>query len=72
MDNSNVAVKQLSKSEQALDNFLHEIMIITSVRHQNLVHLKGCCLEGDQRILVYDYMENKNLADALWGMHHLP
>jgi len=36
------------------------------VKHNNLVKLKGCCLHGIQRYLVYEYVENKNLGEALW------
>jgi serine/threonine protein kinase len=67
-DGTKVAVKQLIKSQQMLPEFLNEIVVISSVRHRNLVKLKGCCISGDQRILVYEYVENQNLAEALWGM----
>ncbi|KAG0577173.1 hypothetical protein KC19_5G136300 [Ceratodon purpureus] len=65
-DGSEVAVKQLNNSDQVLAEFLNEIVTISNVRHRNLVKLKGCCIKGDQRILVYEYVENKNLAEALW------
>ena len=63
-----MAVKRLIPSKQMLTEFLNEIVVIANMRHRNLVKLKGCCLSGDQRILVYEYVENKNLAEALWGM----
>jgi len=66
-DGTELAVKQLTKSQQGLTEFLNEIVAITGVRHRNLVKLKGCCVRSDQRILVYEYVENKNLAEALWG-----
>lgn len=70
LDGTELAVKQLiTKSGQGITEFLNEILAITGVRHRNLVKLKGCCLKGDQRILVYEYVENKNLAEALWGMY---
>jgi len=65
-DDSIVAVKQLTNSEQGLAEFLNEIVTISGVKHRNLVKLKGCCIKGDQRMLVYEYVENKNLAEALW------
>ena len=68
LDGTEVAVKQLYNSEQVVAEFLNEIVTICNVRHRNLVKLKGCCIKGDQRILVYEYVENKNLAEALWGM----
>jgi len=56
-------------SKQVLYEFLNEVTIISGLKHRNLVKLKGCCLgDGDQRILVFEYVENNNLAEALW-MH---
>ena len=66
-DNTHVAVKKLIKSKLVLSDFLNEVVIISGIRHRNLIKLKGCCLSGDQRILVYEYAENRNLAQALWG-----
>ena len=66
---SPIAVKRLIKSRLILSYFFNEIAIISCVRHRNLIKLKGCCLSGDQRILVYKYVENNNLAQALWGIH---
>ncbi len=66
-DGTTVAVKHLTKSQQGVDDFLNEVIVITGVRHRNLVKLKGCCVHGTQRFLVFDYMENSNLAEALWG-----
>ncbi len=67
-DKSEVAVKQLKSSAQGVAEFLNEVILITGIRHRNLVKLKGCCLRDSQRMLVYEYVENKNLAEALWGM----
>ncbi|XP_075098113.1 cold-responsive protein kinase 1-like [Nicotiana tabacum] len=63
-----VAVKTLSaESRQGLREFLTEIETISDVRHPNLVELIGCCLEGSNRILVYEYVENRSLDRALFG-----
>ncbi|KAH9541895.1 hypothetical protein CY35_14G088600 [Sphagnum magellanicum] len=68
LDGTKLAVKLLTtKSHQGIDDFLNEVVSITGVRHKNLVKLKGCCLHHTQRLLVYEYVENKNLAEALWG-----
>jgi serine/threonine protein kinase len=63
-----LAIKLLKKSEQRVTEFLNEIVLLTSVKHKNLVTLKGCCLHSVQRLLVYEFVENQNLAEVLWGM----
>lgn len=61
-------MKTLSaESRQGLREFLTEIETISDVRHPNLVELIGCCLEGSNRILVYEYVENRSLDRALFG-----
>lgn len=63
-----VAVKQLSlASHQGKSQFVAEIATISAVQHRNLVKLYGCCIEGDKRLLVYEYLENKSLDQALFG-----
>ncbi|KAK4253497.1 hypothetical protein QN277_010161 [Acacia crassicarpa] len=62
-----VAVKQLSvASHQGKSQFIAEIATISAVQHRNLVKLYGCCLEGNKRLLVYEYLENKSLDQALF------
>ncbi|GKV44293.1 hypothetical protein SLEP1_g51485 [Rubroshorea leprosula] len=63
-----VAVKQLSvASHQGNNQFVTEIATISAVQHRNLVKLYGCCIEGNRRLLVYEYLENKSLDQALFG-----
>ncbi|XP_043700286.1 probable LRR receptor-like serine/threonine-protein kinase At1g53440 [Telopea speciosissima] len=67
-DGKVVAVKQLSsKSKQGNREFLNEIGMISALQHPNLVKLYGCCIEGNQLLLIYEYMENNSLARALFG-----
>lgn len=62
-----VAVKQLfSKSQQSLDIFLYEIVLVAAVKHRNLVKLKGCCIRKDQRLLVHEYVELGDLEQVLF------
>ncbi|XP_047941452.1 probable LRR receptor-like serine/threonine-protein kinase RFK1 isoform X5 [Salvia hispanica] len=66
-DGTVIAVKQLSSgSRQGNREFLNEIGMISCLQHQNLVKLYGCCIEGDQLLVVYEYMENNSLAHALF------
>nr|GMC74744.1 probable LRR receptor-like serine/threonine-protein kinase At1g53430 isoform X1 [Ipomoea batatas] len=63
-----IAVKQLSsKSNQGNREFINEIGMITALQHPNLVKLHGCCIEGNQLLLIYEYMENNCLSRALFG-----
>lgn len=63
-----MAVKQLFiKPRQNIDEFLNEVILLTGVKHRNLVKLQGCCLHGDKRLLVYEFIENNDLAHALFG-----
>ncbi|KAJ0804137.1 putative protein kinase RLK-Pelle-DLSV family [Helianthus annuus] len=67
-DGTIIAVKQLSStSRQGAREFVNEIGVITALRHPNLVRLYGCCVEGNSKSLVYEYMENNSLTHTLLG-----
>ncbi|KAF8065678.1 hypothetical protein N665_1165s0007 [Sinapis alba] len=67
-DGTTIAVKQLSsKSKQGNREFVTEIGMISALQHPNLVKLYGCCIEGKELLLVYEYLENNSLARALFG-----
>ena len=76
MDGRVIAVKQLSsKSKQGNREFVNEIGMISALQHPNLVKLYGCCIEGKELLLVYEYLENNSLSRAFFGklllqMHH--
>ncbi|KAF7141147.1 hypothetical protein RHSIM_Rhsim06G0143400 [Rhododendron simsii] len=68
-----IAAKQLSvASHHGKSQFVAEIATISAVQHRNLVKLYGCCIEGDKRLLVYEYLENKSLDQALFGTRTAP
>ncbi|KAL6196345.1 hypothetical protein ACLB2K_031960 [Fragaria x ananassa] len=64
--NQVVAVKQLDRNGfQGNREFLVEVLILSLIHAPNLVNLVGYCADGDQRILVYEYMANGSLEDHL-------
>jgi serine/threonine protein kinase len=63
-----VAIKVLSsESRQGTKEFLNELSVISNITHHNLVKLHGCCVDGGQKMLVYNYVENNSLAQTLFG-----
>ena len=71
LDGTIIAVKKLSsRSKQGNREFVTEIGMISALQHPNLVRLYGCCIEGNQLFLVYEYMENITALDANAEDHH--
>ncbi|CDP06160.1 unnamed protein product [Coffea canephora] len=68
VNGTEVAVKKLLNNlGQAEKEFRVEVEAIGHVRHKNLVRLLGYCIEGVQRMLVYEYVNNGNLEQWLHG-----
>ncbi|KAM0841084.1 hypothetical protein ACQ4PT_059241 [Festuca glaucescens] len=65
-----VAVKQLDRNGlQGNREFLVEVLMLSLLHHTNLVNLIGYCADGDQRLLVYEFMPLGSLEDHL---HDVP
>uniref|UniRef100_A0A251SMN1 non-specific serine/threonine protein kinase n=1 Tax=Helianthus annuus TaxID=4232 RepID=A0A251SMN1_HELAN len=66
-DNKRVAIKKFLSKSDNVDEFIEEVEAIWCIRHKNLVKLLGYSIEGDKRMLVYDYIDNGDLHQWLHG-----
>jgi serine/threonine protein kinase len=58
-------------TRQADAEFLNEANLISRVQHRNLVKLLGCSIEGSERLLVYEYLQNSSLDKILFGFYSI-
>uniref|UniRef100_A0A2P2L8E8 non-specific serine/threonine protein kinase n=1 Tax=Rhizophora mucronata TaxID=61149 RepID=A0A2P2L8E8_RHIMU len=69
-DGTKIAVKRMESGvmlEKGLAEFKSEIAVLTKVRHRHLVALLGYCLDGNEKLLVYEYMPQGTLSKFLFN-----
>nr|KJB22427.1 hypothetical protein B456_004G047300 [Gossypium raimondii]KJB22428.1 hypothetical protein B456_004G047300 [Gossypium raimondii] len=61
------AIKKLDASKQPDDEFLAQVSMVSRLKHENFVQLLGYCVDGNSRILAYEFASNGSLHDILHG-----
>ncbi|XP_042517971.1 receptor-like kinase TMK4 isoform X2 [Macadamia integrifolia] len=71
-DGTQIAVKRMESTAmgtKGLSEFQAEIAVLTKVRHRHLVALLGFCINGSERLLVYEYMPQGDLGQRLFNLN---
>ncbi|XP_044507451.1 class V chitinase-like isoform X2 [Mangifera indica] len=64
-----IAIKKLSKTfTQEIEEFKNEVKLTAKLQHVNLTRVMGFCVDAEEQILVYEYVQNKSLDLYLFGI----
>ena len=67
LNGKEIAVKRLARGSEGDIEFRKEVLLLTRLQHKNLVKLLGFCNEGDEKILVYEFVSHSSLDRFIFG-----